>query len=54
MTDEACVVISVKIWEGLHPSALGAWLVDSAPLGEDLELPSRKSLRATPLDDGNP
>jgi len=53
-TDEACVVISVKTWEGLHPSALGAWLVDSAPPGEDLELASRKSLRATPFDDGNP
>ena len=27
MTDEACIVISAKTWEALHPSALGAWLV---------------------------
>jgi len=52
MTDEACVVISLKTWESLHPSALGAWLVDTAPRGEDLELPSRKSRRGNPFENG--
>lgn len=50
MTDEACVVVSAKAWEALHPSALGAWLVDNAPAGEELELPSRRSHRADPFD----
>lgn len=49
LTDEACVVISAKTWEALHPSALGAWLVDSAPTGEALELPSRRTHRGDPF-----
>ena len=50
MAEEACVVISVKTWEALNPSALGSWLVDNAPLGEDLELPARHSHRTDPLE----
>lgn len=44
-TEEACVVISAKAWETLQSSALGAWLVDSAPAGEAIELPARRSRR---------
>lgn len=50
MTDEACVVVSAKAWEALHPSALGSWLVDNAPMGEELELPARGSNRADPFE----
>jgi prevent-host-death family protein len=52
LTDEACMVISAKSWEALHPSALGSWLVDSAPAGNDLELPSRHSHRFDPFASG--
>lgn len=52
VTEDACVVVSVKTWESLHPTALGAWLVDNAPHGDDLELPSRRSRRETPFEDG--
>jgi prevent-host-death family protein len=45
MTDGACVVISAKAWEALNCSTLGSWLVDSAPVGEELELPARGSHR---------
>ncbi len=51
MTDEACVVVSAKAWEALHPSALGSWLVDNAPAGEELELPPRPSHRTDPFED---
>jgi prevent-host-death family protein len=50
MTDEACVVVSAKAWEALHPSALGSWLVDNAPIGEELELPARGSHRTDPFE----
>jgi prevent-host-death family protein len=53
MTDEACVVVSAKTWEALHPSALGSWLVDNAPAGEDLELPARRSHRADPFENNS-
>ena len=49
LTEDACVVISAKAWEALHPSTLGSWLVDSAPAGEALELPARRSHRPDPL-----
>jgi prevent-host-death family protein len=52
LTDEACVVVSAKAWEAARPSELGCWLVDSAPMGEDLELPPRRSRRADPLENG--
>ncbi len=50
MTEDACVVISAKTWEALHPSALGAWLVESAPAGEDVVLPPRRSHRSDPFE----
>lgn len=54
LTGDACVVISAKAWEVLHPSALGSWLVDSAPGGEALELAGRCSHRPDPFaDDGD-
>ena len=55
VTDEACVVVSAKAWKALHPSALGSWLVDSAPAGEDIEPPLRHSHRPAPFasDDGH-
>jgi prevent-host-death family protein len=52
---DACVLVSEQDWSALHPSGLGAWLVESAPHGEDLELPPRGSRRrdpfASPADD---
>jgi prevent-host-death family protein len=48
---DACVVVSEKEWAALHPSGLGAWLVESAPQGEDLELPARGSRRGDPFAD---
>jgi hypothetical protein len=50
MTDEACVVVSAKIWEALHPSTLGSWLVDNAPAADELERPARRSHRADPFE----
>jgi len=49
LTEEACVVVSAKEWEALQGAGLGSWLVDSAPKGEDIELPSRKSRRGDPF-----
>jgi prevent-host-death family protein len=46
---DACVVVSEKDWAALHPCGLGAWLVDSAPRGEDLDLPPRGSRRGDPF-----
>lgn len=52
VTDDACVVVSAKAWEALRPSALGPWLVEHAPAGAALELPTRRSRRTDPFDDG--
>src|SRR5947207_10626700 len=52
MTD-ACVVVAEKEWEAVHPTALGAWLVDSAPRGPDLKLPPRGSHRGDPFAYGS-
>jgi prevent-host-death family protein len=48
---DACVVVSEKDWAALHPSDLGAWLVESAPRGEDITLPPRGSRRGDPFVD---
>jgi prevent-host-death family protein len=49
---DACVVISEKRWAALRTTDdLGAWLVDSAPLGHDIELPPRGSRRENPFAD---
>jgi hypothetical protein len=52
--NDACVVISEKQWEALRPAGLGAWLVDSAPRGKDIELPPRRSRRGDPFADDQP
>lgn len=49
MTGEACIIISAKTWEALHPTALGAWLVDNAPTGEEIQAPRRSSYRSDPF-----
>jgi prevent-host-death family protein len=54
VTDDACVLVSAREWEALRPGALGAWLVESAPVGEALELPPRGSRRGDPFDDSKP
>ena len=48
---DACVVVSEKDWAALHPTDLGAWLVESAPCGEELTLPPRRSRRGDPFAD---
>ena len=52
---DACVVVSERVWAAANPSALGAWLVESAPRGADLKSSPRASRRADPFaeaDDG--
>jgi len=51
---DACVVVSEKDWVAFHPTDLGAWLVESAPRGDDLRLPPRGSRRGDPFADGAP
>lgn len=46
---EACVVVSEKDWAALQATGLGAWLAESAPKGEALELPPRGSRRGDPF-----
>jgi prevent-host-death family protein len=46
---DGCVLVSEKDWAALHPTDLGVWLVESAPRGEDLRLPPRKSSRGDPF-----
>jgi len=46
---DACIVVSEKEWAALHPTKLGAWLVASAPRGEALVLPARRSRRGDPF-----
>jgi prevent-host-death family protein len=46
---DACVLVSEKDWAALHPTDLGAWLVESAPRGKDLLLPPRRSKRGDPF-----
>lgn len=55
-TEDACVVVSAAQFEQhLRPEHLGRFLVESAPRGYELELPSRDSRRGDPFafeDDG--
>ena len=48
---DACVVVAEKEWAVLHPGGLGAWLVDNAPRGGDLQLPPRGTRRVDPFTD---
>ncbi len=45
---DGCVIVSERDWDALRPSGLGAWLVESAPKGEELDLPPRGSQRGDP------
>jgi prevent-host-death family protein len=49
---DACVLVSEQEWAALLPSGLGAWLVESAPRGDELQLPPRNSRRGDPFDEG--
>ena len=45
-----CVVISVEEFKRLNPQThLGKFLLDTAPRGEAIELPSRRSKRPDPF-----
>lgn len=46
---EPCVVVSQEAWEAAQSGSLGAWLVQSAPRGPALRLPSRRSSRPVPF-----
>ena len=46
---DPCVLVSEQEWAALHSSGLGAWLVESAPRGDALDLPPRGSLRGDPF-----
>ena len=46
---DPCVLVSEAEWAALHPSGLGAWLVENAPRGEALELPTRGTHRDDPF-----
>ena len=46
---EGCVLVSEQEWSALQKANLGAWLVDSAPHGEPIEIPSRVSQREVPF-----
>ncbi len=46
---DPCVLVSEAEWAALHRSGLSAWLVESAPQGEEIELPSRGTHRGDPF-----
>jgi len=46
---DACVMVSEKEWAALRSTDLGAWLVESAPRGDDITLPPRGSRRGDPF-----
>ena len=49
--NDTCVLVSETEWAARSSDGLGAWLVDSAPRGADLELPARSTHRGDPFDD---
>lgn len=48
---EPCVLVSEAEWAARSSGALGAWLVDTAPKGPDLDLPARGTHRGDPFAD---
>ena len=48
---DACIVVSEREWAASRRKHLGKWLIESAPRGQPLELPSRKSKRGDPFAD---
>jgi prevent-host-death family protein len=53
-TRDSCVVISEAAWRAAQGASLGQWLIESAPSGAAVELPSRKSRRVVDLGDDDP
>lgn len=52
-TQDPCVVISAKAFKALtrtQDQHLGRWLVEHAPAGIEIDLPSRGETRADPFD----
>lgn len=49
---DACIVVSEKDWQAREPKKahFGKWLVETAPRGEDIELPPRKPDRGDPFE----
>jgi prevent-host-death family protein len=48
--NDACIVVSEREWQARQPQKhLGQWLVESAPRGPDLDLPSRDHDRGDPF-----
>ncbi|HTT82490.1 MAG TPA: type II toxin-antitoxin system prevent-host-death family antitoxin [Rhizomicrobium sp.] len=47
--NDGCVVVSEDVWAAAEGENLGAWLVESAPRGESVALPSRRSRRGDPF-----
>ena len=45
----ACVVVSEDAWQRREGSGFGAYVVDAAPPGPDLVVPSRASQRPDPF-----
>jgi len=46
---DPCVVVSERDWAARQPTNLGAWLVESAPRGDDITLTPRSSRRGDPF-----
>jgi prevent-host-death family protein len=52
-SDHPCVVVSAEQYARFgEERSLGEFLVDTAPPGEDLELPTRQTRRGDPLGGG--
>ena len=47
--EESCVVVSEEAWRAGQETALGAWLVKSAPRGAPVAAASRASKRGDPF-----
>lgn len=53
--NDACIVVSEQQWLKFQPQKhLGEWLVESAPRGAELELPSRDHDRGDPFAEPTP
>lgn len=48
---EPCVLVSEAVWSAHSSNALGAWLVETAPKGPDLEFAERSTHRGDPFAD---
>ena len=51
---DGCVVVSESSWAATGGTKLGSWLVQSAPRGQAIELPSRRSRRGDPFAGKSP